>query len=308
METTLGARVSEALRNSGCAAFGFAAAESLPAAADERFRRWLAGGNHAGMTYLERHAALRCRPQNVLEEAATVISIAFRFQKPHRASLPVAAYALGRNYHNALKSRLKPIVSLLETSGHKARITVDSAPVAERFWAVKCGIASYGMNGMALVPGCGPYCFLCEILTSCDLTGLKPWFAAKQEELPVCRGCGRCVAACPAGALKADGALDARRCLSYLSIEEKGEVTPPPGVRFPILGCDRCLAACPLPINEEVPVIADFRPREELMNLSAGQILNMTDAELEAFTAGTALRRPGKDALRRNARLNLDAK
>ena len=275
METTLGARVSEALRNSGCAAFGFAAAESLPAAADERFRRWLAGGNHAGMTYLERHAALRCRPQNVLEEAATVISIAFRFQKPHRASLPVAAYALGRNYHNALKSRLKPIVSLLETSGHKARITVDSAPVAERFWAVKCGIASYGMNGMALVPGCGPYCFL---------------------------------AACPAGALKADGALDARRCLSYLSIEEKGEVTPPPGVRFPILGCDRCLAACPLPIDEEVPVIADFRPREELMNLSAGQILNMTDAELEAFTAGTALRRPGKDALRRNARLNLDAK
>ena len=74
--------------------------------------------------------------------------------------------------------------------------------------------------------------------------------------------------------------------------------------------CDdaRCLAACPLPIDEEVPVIADFRPREELMNLSAGQILNMTDAELEAFTAGTALRRPGKDALRRNARLNLDAK
>ena len=87
-----------------------------------------------------------------------------------------------------------------------------------------------------------------------------------------------------------------------------GEVTPTPGVRFPILGCDRCLAACPLPIDEEVPVIADFRPREELMNLSAGQILNMTDAELEAFTAGTALRRPGKDALRRNARLNLDAK
>ena len=297
----------EAIKGTGCAAAGFAAVEAIDSSADSSYRAWLSEGCHAGMDYLERHAVLRCHPESVMPGARTVISLAFRIYKPHRGSLPVAAYALGRDYHKALKSRLRPLCAFLEREyGARTRICVDSAPLPERYWAIKAGIASPGRNGAALVPGCGPYAFLCEVLTDVGLMseGVEELMSGGVD---VCLGCDACIRACPTGALRHDGTADGRLCLSYLSIEHKGDLPEDiplrEGVRFPLLGCDRCLAACPLSEKEPLaPVIPDLMPREEIVSLTSEKLLAMDDAEIDALTAGTALRRAGTEGLRRNAR------
>lgn len=298
--------VRSALLATGCAAAGFCFAGRIDERVDASFRRWLSAGNSAGMEYLGRHAELRLLPESVMPGVHTVISVAFRFPKPTK-SLPIAAYALGRNYHKAINSALRPFVDALRRHGATVRVAVDSAPVAERYWALKAGIATRGHNGMALVSGCGPYAFLCEVLTDIDLTAESAYLPYGKP--PVCTGCFRCVRACPGRALDADGFVDARRCLSYLSIEHRGTI--PANLAsdsFPLLGCDCCLSVCPLGDEACAPVIADLMPRPEIEALTSEQVLSMSDDELEALTAGTSLRRPGMENLRRNARMNLSAR
>lgn len=304
-------QIAEALAAIGCAAAGFCPASPISRGADTAFRRWLADGCRAGMAYLDRHADLRLTPESALPGVRAVISLAFRFPRPDKP-LPVAAYALGRNYHKAINSAVRPLVETLRRHGATARVCIDSAPVAERYWAVRAGIATIGRNGMALVSGCGPYAFLCEVLTDLDLSGLPPYLPCGSP--PACTGCNACVRACPAGALRPDATLDARRCLSYLSIEHRGPVPSPPSdgayAPFPLLGCDRCLSACPLGRDSQLkaPILPDLLPRPEIAALTPERVLGMTDAELDALTAGTSLRRPGLEGLRRNARLNISAR
>lgn len=292
-----------ALRASGCAAYGFAAAHEIPAEVAQAYDVWIQKDYVAGMDYLKEQSPLRRNPAYMLEGVRTVISIAFRFPKP-AGRHHIAAYALGRDYHKAIKSRLKPVKQLIEAHAALARICVDSAPLPERYWAVKAGIAHIGCNGMALVNGCGPYAFLCEVLTDLDLTHCGSWSAVPAVDK--CNRCHACVKACPAQALMPNGCIDCRKCLSYLSIEHKGEFPPLTAASdFPLLGCDRCLEACPLPSGRQAPVIDDFMPRRCLESLTPDRLLDMTDEALDALTAGTALRRPGIARLRRNALLAL---
>ena len=163
-------QITDALRATSCAAAGFGAAESISERAETAFRTWLAVGNHADMAYLERHAVLRLHPQSVLPGVRTVISLAFRFPRPEQPG-PVAAYALGRNYHKAINSAVKPLVVTLRQLGATARVAIDSAPIAERYWAVRSGIATPGRNGMALVSGCGPIGLMA--IGACKVHGAK---------------------------------------------------------------------------------------------------------------------------------------
>ena len=163
-----------------------------------------------------------------------------------------------------------------------------------------------GMRTVVFFKGCPLRCAWCS--TPESQSGQREVYYMKER----CTGCGACVRACPTGALRPDGTLDARRCLSYLSIEHHGPIAPPtlsyqPSALgyFPLLGCDRCLSACTLGRNASAPILRDLRPRPEIAVLTPEQVLNMTDDELDALTAGTSLRRPGTDGLRRNARLNI---
>ena len=247
-DMTVKERIRKALLDAGAAAVGFAKAGPIDSDVGQAYENWIRKGYNAEMTYLDRHIPLRRHTDNVLPGAKTVISLAFSYSplKWRDPSLPIiACYAYGEDYHKALRKRLKPVLkSFQQEFGGKWRVCIDSAPVAERFWALKAGIGVLGLNGCVLVDGCGSLAFLTEILTDLELEPDHPSFGR-------CQGCGICVKACPGKALNGDGTLDARKCISYLTIEKKGDFSPEersfldslPGPGY-LHGCDTCVRVC----------------------------------------------------------------
>lgn len=259
------------LSATGAVAVGFAEASSVDEQVMEEYKAWLAGGNHACMDYLVRHADLKADPRNVLEDAATVISIAYSYAPSQwrDPALPViASYAYGDDYHEVLRQRLQPVVdSLKERYGGSWRICIDSAPLAERYWAMKSGIGRRALNGSIIVDGYGSYIFLVEVLTSHSM-------ASDEPSDRFCLRCGACMKACPQGALKADGTIDCRRCLNYLTIEHRGEwegeyleAMQTPAGRHTLFGCDICQRVCPHNRNVPPTTIEEFYPRKGIIDI-----------------------------------------
>lgn len=307
-------KIRSAILGSGCVAVGFA--EAAPVSQDEHqsYLEWLAEGKNAGMDYLNRHASLRLDPDTLLPGVRTVISMAFSFHpekfRPLDADM-IACYAYGRDYHDVIRRRLRPIVKdLKDQSGGEWRICVDTAPIAERYWAVKAGVGVRLANGCVDVPGYGNMVFLAEILTTLEIPADSP--------LPCntdCHACGACRKICPAGALGEDGRIDARRCLSYLSIEHRGEWTEadmveamntPAGQKC-LYGCDLCLRVCPKNQHHPSTQIGEFAPlpatsnMPELLELTRADILSMTEEDFRAYFSHSAAKRAGFEGLRRNA-------
>ncbi len=295
------------LRASGAAAVGFAAAAPLSGDEEARFDRWIARGAHAGMGYMERHATLRRSLDNVLHGTRTVIAMAFSFVPPQERpqTLPaIARYAYGRDYHKVIPRRLaEPLKRLRELYPQEDfRLCIDSAPVAERYWAVKAGIGFRGFNGSVIVDGCGCYCFLCELLTTMEI---EPDAPSERH----CLQCGECLRRCPTGALGSAG-IDCRRCLSYLTIEHRGDwdaegeraMATDAGSRT-LFGCDICLAACPHNRDLTPTPIAEFHPSATMLSLDT-PALSGSDSELRQKLAGSPLLRARPEGLRRNAAWN----
>ena len=315
-----------ALLEAGAAAVGSASAGPVSEDEDRRLRGWLAAGHHAGMAWMERHVELRRNLDNVLPGTRTVISLAFPYapERERPSDLPyLSRYAYGTDYHEAIRSLL---TAVLEQTGilSSCRICIDSAPVSERFWAIRAGIGYRGDNGALIVPGIGPEVFLAEILTTIEFEPDSPSYAE-------CLHCGVCLRACPTGALQADGTIDCRRCISYLSIEHRGPWTDPDAIaamstsagRTSLFGCDRCITACPLRNNTARPLRNDTaRPLRndtvgaESWNPPLPAMLALTPSDIPARQsefkrrfAHTALLRPGLQNLLRNiANLDLRSK
>lgn len=329
-------RLRRMLLDAGACEVGFSRCEPLPADERRRRREWVDAGCNASMDYLARNADLRDDPSGLLEGCRTVISLAFPYRHTRERSpeLPrIARYALVPDYHKALRKLLKPLLREFEAAtGARTRVCIDSAPVAERFRAMRAGIGRRGLNGCLITPSAGSFVFLAEILTDLELEPDEPI-----GEL--CLQCSACLRACPGDALNGDGTLDARRCLSYLTIEHSGPFTPEaleildtPQGRRTLFGCDICQDVCPhnrpdrlattkapeaaiaqstngrsasptLPLREELPA-PDRLPKpalpllEEMLTLDARQIADMTREEFDTLTAGTSLRRAGYEKLR----------
>ncbi|MCM1037668.1 MAG: DUF1730 domain-containing protein, partial [Bacteroides sp.] len=219
------------LARAGAYRCGFAAAGEVSAGARVQYRAWLSAGCHGSMQWMERHEALRASPQSVLPGAHTVIVAAFAY--PASTANPlIADYAQGEDYHRALRRRLEPVAAHIRGEwGAAARVCVDTAPLPERYWATAAGVGSTGLNGHLYIPGAGAAFVLGEIVTALELPPDPPAAAI------ACTGCGACVRACPTGALRADGTLDARRCLSYLTIEHRGELPAATDLHGRVYGC-----------------------------------------------------------------------
>jgi epoxyqueuosine reductase len=276
-------KLKSLIREAGACSVGIARLRPVSPEVMEAYQRWLAAGNHAGMTYLANNLEIRRNPALLLangEEPApggSIISIAFPYfsGNPYQpGKLRFARYALGDDYHEVLRTRLRPIAERITAdTGCEARICVDTAPILERYWAQQAGLGFIGRNHQLIIPNIGSYIFLAEIVTRASFTPDAPSSAT-------CLNCSACLRACPnhginesnetneangrnetnernkaneslsasqAGAACSTTLFDARRCNSYLTIEHRGEL--PAGLRLPagrLYGCDLCLEACPL--------------------------------------------------------------
>lgn len=314
------------LKRTGAIAFG--AAKAAPLNYDVhgvKLQRWLDAHHNAGMEYMTRYAELRLNPDLLLENTKTVISFAFNYTPSTRRapSLPqIASFAFGDDYHDVIRRRLSEAADELKNAlGGEWRICVDSAPIFERAWAEICGVGRRCDNGLIAVRGAGTRVLLAEVLTTLSIDELGLYSGGESDVAPYtyhsveietgrggdrCLHCGRCLKACPAGALQEDSTVDARKCLSYLSIEHKGELPEwTEDVAFPLFGCDICQNVCPLNDPDRYPIFAtqlpEFAPREGILTLTAQEVLNMTQPEFSARFKNSPVKRSKLAGLRRNA-------
>jgi epoxyqueuosine reductase len=288
---------------------------------------WLDAGYAGRMSYMHRNFEKRICPANLLEGAKSVICLGLNYRPPatHRQQTDVTApigriagYARYEDYHTFISRhahKLVEFVKSLATGDIRFRVCVDSAPVAERALAQRAGLGFIGRNHTLINPELGPQIFLSEIITDVELEIDKPISChSEQGEESVrpagadCESCNRCVQACPTGALRSDGQFDARRCISYLTIEHKGEIPADLAVKIGdhLFGCDECTVACPY--QERAPACSNkhFQFYEDRAELSLAEVLNLDEEGFEARFADSVIKRPGLETLKRNARICLD--
>ena len=287
----------------GFDACGFAAAVPVDEEAVARYDRWIELGHNGCMTWAAGHRDLRRDPSLLLEGAQTVISLALnyypaRFQP--EGTLRVAYYAYGRDYHEVLREKLTELAHFIEEITHcVTRPCVDSAPIRERYWAQRAGIGFIGRNNCLIIPGKGSYFFLGEIVTTAILPPDEPC-------VMTCGDCGKCIKACPSGALNEEGAADASRCLSCLLIENHDEELPDwvsEVVGDKVVGCDECQLCCPHNAHAVATAIEDFALTETVETLTRDRINQMTSGEFKRTFAHSAIARLRPKNLRRNAKL-----
>src|SRR5947199_485201 len=273
---------------------------AVPPHADE-FRNWLREGAAGEMKYLERGEEKRCNPQKVLADARSVIVLALNYwQGGHSkaqgdgATGRIARYAWGNDYHELMKAKLDKIDSFLRRFGGIQKCYVDTGPILERDHAAQAGVGWHGKSTMLIDTRLGTWFFLGEILTTLEL----PLDSAQHDR---CGSCQRCVTACPTGAITAPHCLDARRCISYLTIELKGaiplDLRPLIGDR--IFGCDDCLDACPWNRFAHESREAAFSARR-LTEMSLREYLELSDAEFRVLFKNSPIKRIKRRGFLRN--------
>lgn len=266
----------------------------VDARAVEYHQRWLAEGHHAGMAYMANHADLRTDPRTLLPDARSIICVAVPYYTDSPVSLPISLYARGRDYHEVVRRLLEPLAEALPG---QSRICVDTAPLRERYWAMRAGLGFIGRNNQLIVSGAGSYFFLGFVLTTEEL---PPTASTAPARAGGCGECRRCVDACPGGCISADGrAIDARTCLSYLTIEHRGPL--PEGMRLPTLyGCDVCQRVCPHNAGVRPTHVADFYPSAELAGLTEADVAALTPERFSALFRHSAIKRTKLSGLLRN--------
>jgi epoxyqueuosine reductase len=269
-----------------------------------QFQRWLQAGLHGQMDYLARNASKRIDPSQVLAAAKTIITLAVSYTPPTAGPKPsagvtgeIARYARYGDYHKILGARLKDLAAAVSAFGGGARALwyVDTGPLLERDLAERAGLGFIGKHTNLISRKLGNWIFLAEIITTLELEPDAP-------EKNHCGSCRHCIDACPTAAITAPFQLDARRCISYLTIELKGaipeELRPLIGRR--IYGCDDCLAVCPW--NRFAREGAMMRPhyRPDLAAPDLIELLSLDEAAFERRFAGTPIRRAKRRGLLRN--------
>lgn len=301
--------IEDKILEAGAYRVKFANAHTINPAVASQFNQWLQAGFHAGMDYLHKHASMRTGFDNLLPNTSTVICMAFNYFSlyPYPPHFPYTAkYALGQDYHKVIKQRLRNVVALIKQAGYKARICVDSAPVAERYWAIRSGLGFPGLNGAIIIPGAGSYFFLAEILTTLPLPPSPP-----EKNMPsICLKCKKCIKACPTGALMENATIDSRKCISYLTIEHKGNFSDSEkkyislSKRKHLFGCDECISSCPYNASHPITLIPEFYPSNQLLSFIES-IHNANNSNyLAPLPTNSPLQRAGLENLIRNLKIS----
>jgi epoxyqueuosine reductase len=293
-------------------------AAAAPADSFDRLRDWLDRGFAGEMTYMQRHAEARRHPSSILPEVRIVVMVGMNYNlddsplrlseqalsRKRLSSARVARYALGADYHDVLRQRLKQLLARIQAEvppGCRGRAIVDTAPLLERDFARRAGLGWFGKNTMLLNRRLGSYVFLGALLLDLELRPDPP------HDTTHCGTCTACLDACPTQAFAAPGQLDTRRCISYLTIELRGPVPSElrPGLGDWLFGCDVCQEVCPWNRKATPGAEPALAPRPDLVALDPAELLSLSEEEFRHRFRNTALTRPRRRGLLRNAALVL---
>lgn len=264
--------------------------------------QWLEGNREGDMGYLTRNKEKRYDPRLLAEGTKSVVTVLYNYfpkQVLPGERYKIAKYAYGSDYHEVLKHKLRQLLEHIETQTGKlegVRVFVDSAPVLDRAWAVRCGLGFIGKNTTLIHPKKGSFFFIGHLFLPLEL---------EETGLPLPNRCGRCTKcldACPTGALEAPFHIDARKCISYLTIEYKGSLDPydPKVFNGWMYGCDICQDVCPynkfsLPNSEPA-----FQPQEQLIDMREENWKNLDKDRFDALFKHSAVQRARFEGLKRN--------
>ena len=268
---------------------------------EKNFENWLKQGNQGTMSYLERNFDKRLNPQKLVPGSKSVISLTFNYFPPRKSlkknSFIISKYAYGKDYHFVIKKKLKTLISLIkEKIGNiEGRVFVDSAPIHERAWAKISGLGWIGKNSLLLNKKMGSYFFLAEII--CDLE--------LEYDTPVtdhCGTCTKCIDACPTNAITQAQVIDANKCISYLTIENKNEIPSELSKSFNnyIFGCDICQDVCPWNKFSKPHDEKEFLPNDEVSNFSNKDWEELTHDTFNRIFKNSAIKRTRFVGLKRN--------
>ena len=293
--------VKRAARQLGFFACGIAKAAPVAEAEANAYRRWIAHRGHAEMHYMEDHVEKRLDPTLLLPGAKSIVVVALNYTPTRLANeqeLHLAAYALGKDYHDVLKERLRHLVETLQlpASDETVKICTDTVPIMERYWAVQAGLGFIGRNHQLIIPHAGSMFFLGEIVTTCE---------ADVYDKPTDQSCGlcqQCVAVCPTGALDDPVMFDSEKCLSYQTIEHRGPLSDAAknNLGKVIYGCDRCQQVCHWNKTAPPTNIPELQPSEALMQMRRDDWQQLTVEQYRKLFKGSAVKRAKYEGLMRN--------
>ena len=286
----------------GFTAFGCAPAGPVASWRATQWHDYLAAGRHADMHYLEQHLEKRLDPSILVEGAKSVVCVALNYFTEEEfidGGYTISKYARGRDYHEVMKELLRAFLSkiaALTGNENPGRAFCDTAPVDEHYWAYRTGLGWLGRNTQLIIPQAGSYFFIGTLI----LTETVDRYCEPQPNR--CGTCTKCIDACPTRALTASHGLDARRCLSYLTIEHRGELPEFAGKALApcFYGCDRCQDVCPHNRFATATTCEAFHPAPNLLRQTPNDWHNLTEDSYKTLFKGSAVKRAKFDGLKRN--------
>lgn len=286
----------------GFDACGIASARAL----DEEsalVEQWLDEGREGEMGYLTLNREKRYDPRLLVEGTKSIVTVLYNYfpkqQIGDNGRYKIAKYAYGADYHDVLKRKMRQLLERIETQTGKlegTRIFVDSAPVLDRAWAVRCGLGFIGKNTTLIHPKKGSFFFIGHLFLPLELEETGKTMANH------CGRCTKCIDACPTGALEAPFQIDARKCISYLTIEYKGSLEgyDPKHFNGWMYGCDTCQDVCPYNRFSLPNIEPEFQPSKQLLAMKEEDWKSLNKEGFEALFKHSALQRAGYEGLKRN--------
>lgn len=267
---------------------------------------WLKDGKQAGMDYMANNFEKRCNPSLLVEGTKSIVCLALNYypqEKLREDQFQFAYYAYGKDYHEIMKVKLTQLFTYIDTlfpvSG---RVFCDTAPILERYWAYQAGLGWIGKNSQLIIPNAGSYFFLGELFLNIDLDYDEP---IKSK----CGTCHRCLDACPTKALTKPYILDSNRCLSYLTIENKEDISSVflPMIKNKIYGCDDCQHCCPWNRFSHPHSIADLKPSIRFLSMEKADWRCLDAERYRTLFKGSAVKRAKYEGLKRNIKAAFNA-
>ena len=265
--------------------------------------QWLAEEHEGEMAYLTRNKEKRYDPRLLVEGTKSIITVLYNYFPKQTIGdgehFKIAKYAYGADYHDVLKNKMRQLLELIESQTGKlegTRVFVDSAPVLDRAWAVRCGLGFIGKNTTLIHPKKGSFFFIGHLFLPIELAETGKTLSNH------CGHCTKCLDACPTGALESPFHIDARKCISYLTIEYKGSLVglDPNSFNGWMYGCDICQDVCPYNRFSLPNLEPQFQPSEPLKAMRENDWKNLTKADFDTLFKHSAVQRAGYEGLRRN--------